>query len=92
MSAYLGGHLLGVSRYLSGESGPDVPGQELGDAVDGMVGDVGEDVSQVVFRVDSVELGGAEQGVHGCSAFSSRVRAGEEEDDMTASGASDGIG
>ena len=50
----LGGHLLGVSRYLCGESGRQVPGQQLRDAVDGVFGDVGEDVAQVVFRVDAV--------------------------------------
>ena len=57
-----------------------------------MVSDVGEDVSEVVFRVDPVELGCSEQRVDRGGAFSSWVRACEKVDDMTASGTSDGIG
>ena len=70
----------------------DLPGQELCDAVDWMVSDVGEDVSEVVLRVDPVELGCSEQRVDRGGVFSSWVRACEVVDDMTASGASDGIG
>ena len=49
----------------------DVPGQELGDAVDGVVGDAFEDVVEVEFGVMAVELGRAEQGVDGCGPFPS---------------------
>ena len=53
----------------------DVPGQELCDAVDWMISDVGEDVSEVVLRVDPVELGCSEQRVDRGGAFSSGVGA-----------------
>ena len=56
----------------------DVPGQELCDAVDRMVSDIGEDVSEVVLRVDPVELGCSEQRVDLGGAFSSGVRACEQ--------------
>ena len=56
----------------------DVPGQEFCDAVDRMVRDVGEDVSEVVLRVDRVELGRSEQRVDRGSSFSSGVRACEK--------------
>lgn len=51
----------------------DVPGQEFGDAVDGVVGDAFEDMVEVEFRVLTVELGCAEQGVDGGGAFSAGV-------------------
>ena len=46
--------------------------------VDRMVSDVGEDVCEVVFRVDPVELGCSEQRVDHGSAFSSGVGACEK--------------
>lgn len=52
----LGAHLLGISRYAVGVSGWRVPRQELCDAVDGLVCDVGEGVSEVAFRVDALSL------------------------------------
>jgi hypothetical protein len=57
-----------------------------------MVGDAIEDVVEIEFGVEPVELGRSEQRVDGCGAFSARVRSGEEIDDMTASIAADGIG
>jgi hypothetical protein len=57
-----------------------------------MVGDAIKDMVEIELRVEPVELGRAEQGVDGCGAFSARVRSREEIDDMTAGGASDGIG
>ncbi len=56
----LSGHLLGVSCYVCGGIRRDVPGQQFCDAVDRVVGDVGQHVPQVAFRVDAVELCGAE--------------------------------
>jgi hypothetical protein len=38
-----------------------VPRKLLGDAVDGMVGDAGEHVAQIGFRIQAVELGGFDQ-------------------------------
>lgn len=69
-----------------------VPWQEVVDPTDGVIRDPVEDVLEIDLRVESVELGGAEQGVDGCGTFFSSTRTGEEEDDMTASGASDGVG
>jgi hypothetical protein len=59
-------------------SGWHVPGQELCYAVDGVVGDTGEDVSQVAFRVDAVEIGCAEKRIDGSGPFSAAIGTGEE--------------
>lgn len=56
----------------------DVPRQQIGDAVYGMICDAGEDVSQIELRVESVELGGSDERVEGGGAFTSPVRASEE--------------
>ena len=40
-----------------------VPGQELLDAVDGMIGDAGQYVSEIHCGVEAVEFGGADQAV-----------------------------
>jgi hypothetical protein len=58
--------------------GGHVPGQEVCDTVDGVFCDAGQDVSQVAFRVDAVEFGGAEQRVDGGGAFSAPIRSGEQ--------------
>ena len=34
-----------------------VPGQQFGDAADGVVGDLGQHRAQVEFRIEAVELG-----------------------------------
>lgn len=74
----LGGHLLRVSRYAGGVSGWRVSGQELCDAVDRVFGDVGQDISEIAFRVNAVEPDCTEQRVDSCGAFSTAVRSGEE--------------
>ena len=51
----------------------EVPGQQVVDPADGVVCDAFRDVVEVDLRVEAVEFGGAEQRVHGCGAFSSRV-------------------
>jgi hypothetical protein len=56
-----------------------VPGQEVVDPADGVVRYVFEDLVQIDLRVETVELGGAEQGLDGCGAFSAGVGACEEE-------------
>src|SRR5512147_1129659 len=56
----------------------DVPGEQVGDAVDGVGGYAGEHVAEPGFRVEAIELGGFEQGVEGRSAFAAAVGAGEE--------------
>jgi hypothetical protein len=55
-----------------------VPGHELCYGVDGVVGDTGEDVSQVAFRVDAVEIGCAEKRIDGSGPFSAAIGTGEE--------------
>jgi hypothetical protein len=44
-----------------------------------VVGDAFEDVLEIYLWVEPVELGRAEQRVDGCCAFTTGVRAGEEE-------------
>jgi hypothetical protein len=56
----------------------DVPGEQVGDAIDGVIGDAGEHVAEPGFRVEAVELGGFDQGVEGRSAITAGVGAGEE--------------
>ena len=41
----------------------DVPGQQLGDAVDRMIGDAAEHLAQVGFGIVAVELGAFNKGV-----------------------------
>jgi hypothetical protein len=38
-------------------------GQQLGDAVDGMVGDAADHLAQIGFGIEAVELGGFDEGV-----------------------------
>ena len=40
-----------------------VPGQEFGNAPCRMIGDAGEQVGDIVLRVESVELGALDQGI-----------------------------
>ena len=56
----------------------DVPGEQVGDAVDGVGGYAGEHVAEPGFRVEAVELGGFDQGVEARGAFAAGVGAGEE--------------
>ena len=53
--------------------GRQVPREQLGDPADGMVGDSFKYTVKVDLRVQSVELGRAEQRVLGGGAFSSRI-------------------
>ena len=63
---------------MSRESGGEVPGQQSLKLVDRMVGDALEDMAQVEFRVESVELRRTEQAVDGRSTLSTGVRSSEE--------------
>jgi len=56
----------------------DVPGQQLFDAINGVVGDAGEDVAQVSFRVEADQLGRADQAVESGGTLTAGVGAGEE--------------
>ena len=71
----IGGHLFRCGP-CPGEG--EVPWQQIRDPADGVVGDAFEDVVEIEFRVEPVELCRAEQGVDGGGAFSARVRSREE--------------
>src|SRR5258708_34576862 len=55
----------------------EVPRQELLDTVDGMIGDVGQHMSQIGLRIEAVELGRTDEGVEDGGTFSSALGAGE---------------
>ena len=50
----------------------DVPGQQFGDAVDGMIGDTADHLAQIGFRIEAVELGGFDKRI--CYGSESRAR------------------
>lgn len=56
----------------------ELPGQEIVDAVDGVIRDDVEDVAEVGFRVDAVEFGGTDEGVDRSGAVAAAVGAGKE--------------
>ena len=43
-----------------------------------MIGDAGDDVAEIGFRVEAVQLGGLDDGVYDGSAFAASVRAGKK--------------
>jgi hypothetical protein len=55
--------------------GPSIPGEEVGKVPGRVIGDAGEDVGEPGLRVDAVELGGADQGVHHRRALAASVGA-----------------
>lgn len=63
---------------MRGQLLDDVPRQEFADLVDGMIGDAFEDVAKVSFRIELIELCGAEQAVDIGGAFAAIVGAGEQ--------------
>src|SRR3954471_2871195 len=52
----------------------DVPGQEFCDAVDGMIGDVLDQVPQIDFRFEAVLFGGFDQAVDCCCTQPTCIR------------------
>ena len=52
----------------------DVPRQQLVDAVDGMVRDAPEHITQVCLRVEPVQLGCFHEAINGRGAFAPCVR------------------
>ena len=68
--------LCGVFGLL-GRVGCDVPGQELFDAVDRMVGDTGQDISEIRFGIETIEFGGAYQAVDRSGSLAAGIGAGE---------------
>jgi hypothetical protein len=69
---------------MSRQSGSEVPGKKFLQPVHGMIGDALEHVTQIEFRVKSVELRAAEQAVDRSSTLAASIGASEEIDDMTA--------
>jgi hypothetical protein len=55
-----------------------IPWQQIGDAADGVLGDAGEHGSEIVLRVDSVELGRTDERVDGSGALAAGVGSGEK--------------
>jgi hypothetical protein len=53
--------------------GLPVPGQEFGDTSGRMIGDAGEHVGDIVLRVETVELGGLDQGIDCRGAAAARL-------------------
>ena len=53
--------------------GGEVPGKQLIDPVDRVLGNAGQDLAKISFRVQTVEFGGADQRVDGGSAYAAGV-------------------
>jgi hypothetical protein len=64
----------GANRRYKG----DVPGQQLCDAVDPVIGDAAEHLAQVDFGIEAVELGAFNEGVDRGGALAAGVGAGEQ--------------
>jgi hypothetical protein len=56
----------------------DVPWQQFGDPIDGVIGDAGKHVAQVGFGVEAVQFRRLDQRVHGGGTLAAAVGAGEE--------------
>jgi hypothetical protein len=52
----------------------EVPGQQLVDAVDGMIGDALEHMAQIEFRIEAIQLGCTQKGINRSRAFSAGIR------------------
>src|SRR5260370_40084756 len=70
-----GGELCGEGGSVAGSP---APGQEVVDLLGRVGGEASEDVAQVGFGIEAVELGGLDQGVHGGGALAAVVGAGEQ--------------
>ena len=56
----------------------EIPGQQLGDAADGVVGDLLQHLVEIGFRVHAVELGAADQAVDRSGPLPATVRSRKE--------------
>ena len=56
----------------------DVPGKQVADAIDGVVGDAGKYVAEPGFWIEAVELGGLDQGIDGGGAITAGVGPGKK--------------
>ena len=55
-----------------------IPGQQFVDPLDRMIGDAGDDIAEIGFRIEAVELGRFDEGVHRRGAFAAAVGTGEQ--------------
>ena len=71
-----------VTKVLTGPvsstGGLPVPGKQVADAIDGMVGDAGEHLAQIRFRVEPAQFGGLDQGIHRGRANAAGIGAGKK--------------
>ena len=58
--------------------GDDIPGEQLFNMANGMVGEAGEHVAQVALRIEAVQFRGADQAVEGGGALPARIGAGKK--------------
>lgn len=64
---------IGLLRRDGFEFGSKVPGQEIGDATDRVLGDALQRHAQVGLRIDAVQLGCADQTVDSRGPFATRI-------------------
>ena len=69
---------IGLLRRGGFEFGSKVPGQEIGDATDRVLGDALQRHAQVSLRINAVQLGCADQTVDSGGPFAARMRSREE--------------
>src|SRR5580700_3481578 len=55
-----------------------VPGQELADAIDRMIGNAGKHVAQISFRVEAIHLGGFDEGIYRGSSYAAGIGASKK--------------
>jgi len=55
-----------------------VPGKQVADAINGMVGDAGEHVAQISLWIEPAHLGGLDQGIHRRRANAAGIGAGKK--------------
>jgi len=60
------------------ECGSEIPGKQILDLADRIIGDPCEHGAELEFRIESVELGATDQGVHGSGTFAAAVRTGKQ--------------
>jgi hypothetical protein len=70
--------ITGLVRRGGSRDGGDVPGQELCDAINRVVGDARQQLAQVGFGIKPVELRRSDQTVEGGCAFSAAVRSSKQ--------------
>jgi hypothetical protein len=70
--------VLSGGEWCGGVVQPEVPGQQLCDAVHRMVGDALQHLAQVGLGIEAVQLGGSEQAIESRGSFPTGVGAGEQ--------------